>query len=100
MSVALSKQARGDQAEHSVAPLGLPEEEVAALRHGRELVIPHGLPLRPLGVESGCGAVAFRLGLSVPGPSGCRCLIIPASPRLHTPLIEPCLRISRTRLSD
>src|SRR4051812_36026428 len=60
---------------------------------------PHTRPDLTL-VESGCSAVAFRLGLAVPGPFGRRCLIIPASPRFYTPLIEPCVRISRTRLSD
>ncbi len=42
----------------------------------------------------------FRTGLSGSGPFGCRCLIIHSVPRLHIPLIEPDMRISRIRLSD
>jgi hypothetical protein len=42
----------------------------------------------------------FRLGLSVSGPFGCRCLICVTLLRFHTPLIEPDGRISRIRLSD
>jgi len=42
----------------------------------------------------------FRRGLSVSGPFGCRCLTSPAMLRLHIPLIEPDVRISRIRLSD
>jgi len=34
------------------------------------------------------------------GPFGCRCLTSRAIPRLHRPLIEPGVRIGRTRLSD
>jgi hypothetical protein len=40
-----------------------------------------------------------RSDLSVSGPFVCRCLIIQAMPRFHTPLVEPGMRISRTRLS-
>ena len=42
----------------------------------------------------------FRWGLSVTGPFGCRCLTSLTMLRFHFPLIEPCVRISRTRLSD
>ena len=42
----------------------------------------------------------FRWGLSVAGPFGCRCLTSLTMLRFHFPLIEPCVRISRTRLSD
>ena len=42
----------------------------------------------------------FRRGVAVPGPFGCRCLIIPAMLRFHLPLIEPDVRISRIRLSE
>jgi hypothetical protein len=40
-----------------------------------------------------------RSDLSVSGPFVCRCLIIQAMPRFHTPLVEPGMRIARTRLS-
>jgi hypothetical protein len=42
----------------------------------------------------------FRLGLSVSGPFGCRCLTSFAVLRFHTPLIKPGRQFSRTRLSD
>jgi hypothetical protein len=42
----------------------------------------------------------FRLGLSVTGPFGCRCLTSFAMLRFHIPLIKPGVRFSRTRLSD
>ena len=42
----------------------------------------------------------FRLGLSVTGPFGCRCLSSLAMLRFHIPLIKPGVRFSRTRLSD
>ena|SRR5512140_2050990 len=42
----------------------------------------------------------FRLGLSVAGPFGCRCLNSLALLRFHSPLIEPGGRFSRTGLSD
>src|ERR1700722_2366315 len=42
----------------------------------------------------------FRLGISVTGPFGCRCLTSLAMLRFHTPLIKPGRRFSRTRLSD
>jgi len=42
----------------------------------------------------------FRLGLSVTGPFGCRCLTSLAVLRFHIPLIKPGVRFSRTRLSD
>ncbi len=41
----------------------------------------------------------FRLGISVSGPFGCRCLTGPAVLRFHIPLVEPDVRISRIRLS-
>ncbi len=41
-----------------------------------------------------------RLGLSVAGPFGRRCLNSLTVPRFHSPLIEPDGRISRIRLSD
>jgi hypothetical protein len=42
----------------------------------------------------------FRLGISVSGPFGCRCLTSFAMLRFHTPLIELDGRISRIQLSD
>ena len=42
----------------------------------------------------------FRLGLSVTGPFGCRCLTSFAMLRFHIPLIKPGVQFSRTRLSD
>jgi hypothetical protein len=42
----------------------------------------------------------FRLGISVSGPFGCRCLTSLAMLRFHIPLIKPGGRFSRTRLSD
>ena len=42
----------------------------------------------------------FRLGLSVSGPFGRRCLTSLAMLRFHTPLIELDGRISRIQLSD
>ena len=42
----------------------------------------------------------FRLGLSVAGAFGCRCLTSSTMLRFHFPLIEPDVRISRIRLSD
>jgi len=42
----------------------------------------------------------FRFGLSVPGPFVCRCLNSRAVLRLHIPLIEPDVQISRIRLSE
>ena len=41
----------------------------------------------------------LRSDLSVSGPFVCRCLIIQSMPRFHTPLVEPGMQISRTRLS-
>ena len=37
---------------------------------------------------------------AVAGSFDCRCRTTASMPRFHTPLIEPCRRISRTRLSD
>ncbi len=43
----------------------------------------------------------FRLGISVSGPFGCRCLTSLAMRScFHIPLIKPGVRFSRTRLSD
>src|SRR5512135_1791360 len=42
----------------------------------------------------------FRLGLSVAGPFGRRCLKSLTVPRFYSPLIEPGGRVSRTGLSD
>ena len=42
----------------------------------------------------------FSMSLSVSDPFGCRCLISSSMLRLHIPLIEPDVRISRIRLSD
>src|SRR3954470_23022428 len=60
----------------------------------------HGSILLTVTCRVGMWRGWLRLALTVPGPFGCRCLNIRASPRFHIPLIEPCLRISRTRLSD
>jgi hypothetical protein len=42
----------------------------------------------------------FSMSLSVSDPFGCRCLTGSSMLRLHIPLIEPDVRISRIRLSD
>jgi len=42
----------------------------------------------------------FRSGPSVAGPFVCRCLTRLAVLRLHLPLIEPDVQISRIRLFD
>ena len=42
----------------------------------------------------------FRLGLSVTGPFGCRCLTSFAMLRFHIPLIKPDLRVIIPRLSQ
>jgi hypothetical protein len=41
-----------------------------------------------------------RLGISVSGPFGCRCLTRPAVLRFHVPLVKPDRRFARIRLSD
>lgn len=38
--------------------------------------------------------------LAVSGPFVCRCLISRTMPCFHTPLVEPCMRSCRTRLSE
>ena len=56
--------------------------------------------MRVVAVESGCGAVALgRTYLFPPLSSGGASLARPWL-RLHTPLIEPDMQISRIRLSD
>src|SRR5271157_3619888 len=40
----------------------------------------------------------FRLGISVSGPFGCRCLTSFAMLRFHTPLIKPDLRVIKPPL--
>jgi len=42
----------------------------------------------------------FRFDLSVSGPFVDRCLISRSMLRFHIPLIEPCMQISRTRLTE
>jgi hypothetical protein len=42
----------------------------------------------------------FRFDLSVAGPLVCRCLTSRTMLRFHIPLIEPGVRICRTRLSE